>query len=107
MGSGEQSAARRRQRIVGKGGQIWRIDARRAGKGDPEPVNGRAVKAVYDKNDARCAIVVWPALQQARRMKNVLDAMNDKRLARMFGQGDQSFDAQQPRPQRGAQELEK
>lgn len=50
---------------------------------------------------------IWPSIEAMRRVKDMLDAMDDKRPVGRIGERDNTFDAQKIRTMRLPQKIEK
>ena len=106
-GSSQQTAAPGRQGVLGERRQVWGVDPRRALQRRPQRGNLAARDAVADDDQPRARLAVRPGREAARGMKDVLRAVDQQRPAGIVGEADQALDAQQPRPEQIAQQVEK
>ena len=77
--------------------------ARRADQRRPQTLDLARRDAFDDDDDPGRVIRVRPALRATRRVKDVLDAVDQDRRLRPVDEREQPFEAQQPRPEHRAQ----
>ena len=105
--SGQKTAKARLQGIGRQSLRICAVNTDLARKGRIKALQEKRVQILDDENNTSPVIGVRPCFEAHGRMKNMLNAVNDKWARQIIIQGDDAFDPQQVRPMRDAQHFKK